>query len=229
MSVALHDPYARPPHATQATQENADLRQELGALTKEVSALELALVKANQLAHHDALTGLPNRRLLLNRFSQAAALAKRHRQQLALLFVDIDNFKRINDDLGHDAGDKVLLQVAERLSSSVRESDTVCRYGGDEFVVLLTDIADHQHAVKAVKKVRAKLASPYVIDRHSIRLTATDGMAMYPRDAQSLTDLIQIADRSMFDNKSDNKRQSDTVLASNIWLHDGACVAGPTF
>jgi diguanylate cyclase (GGDEF)-like protein len=197
-------------------QKSIDPLRELSVLTEKVSALELALETAIQLTHHDTLTGLPNRRLLLDRFNQATALAKRHRQQLALIFLDIDDFKCVNDDLGHDAGDMVLQQVSARLLSSVRESDTVCRYGGDEFVILLTDIAHHENAVKAVQKVRAKLAVPYVNSRYSIRLTVTDGMAMYPRDAQCLTDLLQIADRSMFS----NKRRSDTGLASNIWLND---------
>jgi GGDEF domain-containing protein len=115
-----------------AKQQEGDLRIRCSLLAEKVSSLEVALVKSNQFANFDQLTGLPNRRLLRDRFIQASALAKRRRQGLALLFLDIDDFKRINDKLGHDAGDKLLQQFAIRLSNSVRASDTACRYGGDE-------------------------------------------------------------------------------------------------
>jgi diguanylate cyclase (GGDEF)-like protein len=203
-----------------AMRQNDELHEARSALDKKVSSLELALAKAHQLAHYDELTGLPNRRLLLDRFVQAAALAKRHRQQLALLFFDVNDFKRVNDNLGHNAGDKLLQQVATRLSGSIRSSDTACRYGGDEFVVLLTEIVDREHVVKVLKKVRAELTPPYDIDRHAIRLTVSDGLAMYPKDAQRFSDLMQLSDRSMFSKKSGNGRQPGGVPVPNIWLRD---------
>jgi diguanylate cyclase (GGDEF)-like protein len=201
-----------------AIRRNDKLLEIRALLTEKVSSLESELANANQLAHYDLLTGLPNRRLLLDRFTQATALADRHRQQLALLFFDLNDFKRVNDTLGHDAGDKLLQQVAARLLSSIRRSDTACRYGGDEFVVLLTEITDHEQVVAALKKIRLELAPPYNIDRHSIRLTVSNGMAIYPKDAQHFNDLIKFSDRSMFSTKSDNKRQSGGVPAPNIWL-----------
>jgi diguanylate cyclase (GGDEF)-like protein len=187
-------------------------------LAEKVSSLELALAKANQFAHYDDLTGLPNRRLMLDRFTQAAALADRHRQQLALMFFDLNDFKRVNDTLGHNAGDKLLQQVAARLLSSIRRSDTACRYGGDEFVVLFTEITDHEQVVAALKKLRVQLAPPYNIDRHSIRLTVSNGLAIYPKDAQRFSDLMKLSDRSMLSKKTGNSRQSGGVPVPNIWL-----------
>jgi diguanylate cyclase (GGDEF)-like protein len=203
-----------------AMRRNDELLRLRSLLDEKVSSLEFALAKAHQFAHYDELTGLPNRRLLLDRFIQASALAIRHRQPLAMLFFDLNDFKAVNDKLGHDAGDKLLQQVATRLSSSIRKSDTACRYGGDEFVVLLTEIGNREHAVTALQKVRARLAPLYEIDRYSIRLTVSDGLAIYPKDAQRFTDLMRIADHSMFSNKSDNRARSGGAPASNIWLHE---------
>lgn len=203
-----------------ALQQKSNLLGRCSLLTGNVSSLEIALAKANQFANHDELTGLPNRRLLIDRFIQAAALANRHRQVLALLFFDVDDFKRVNDKLGHAAGDELLQQVATRLSSSIRRSDTACRYGGDEFVALLTELNNRKDVDKALRKVRAELAPPYVIDRYSIRLTLSDGLAIYPKDAQRFTDLMQLADHSMFSNKSRNKRRTGGVPTSTIGLHD---------
>ena len=217
------------PAAQRDVATNADLRRHCSLLTEKVLSLEIALAKANQFAHYDVLTGLPNRRLLLDRFIQAAALADRDEQQLALLFFDVNDFKRVNDELGHDVGDKLLQEVAKRLSSSIRKSDTTCRYGGDEFVVLLTKIAGHADLVKTLDKIRAKLASPYVIDRCCVPLTVSDGLAIYPKDAQRFTDLMKLADRSMFRNKSDNKRQSGGAPIPNIWLHNAIYAPKLTF
>lgn len=202
-----------------AKQQEGDLRIRCSLLAEKVSSLEVALVKSNQFANFDQLTGLPNRRLLRDRFTQASALAKRRRQSLALLFLDIDDFKRINDKLGHDAGDKLLQQFAIRLSNSVRASDTACRYGGDEFVALLTGLDRRDDAVIALQKIRAHLAAPYVIDRHSIRLTVSDGLATYPEDGHRFTDLMQMSDRSMFRNKPGDRRRTVSSAVSNIWVY----------
>jgi diguanylate cyclase (GGDEF)-like protein len=203
-----------------AIRRNDKLLEIRALLTEKVSSLESELANASQLAHYDLLTGLPNRRLLLDRFTQAAALADRHRQQLALLFFDLNDFKRVNDTLGHDAGDRLLQQVAARLLSSIRRSDTACRYGGDEFVVLLTEITDHEQVVAAMRKLRTELAPPYNIDRHSIRLTVSNGLAIYPTDAQRFSDLMKLSDRSMLSKKTGNSRQSDGVPVPNIRLRN---------
>jgi diguanylate cyclase (GGDEF)-like protein len=199
-----------------ALRNNDDLASEFASLRKKVSALELALAKANRFANYDELTGLPNRRLLLDRFMQAAALAKRHDRFLAMLFFDLNGFKRINDELGHAIGDKLLQQVATRLTASIRCTDTACRYGGDEFIVLLTEIEDHKHAVTVLTKIRAGLAEPFVIDNHSIRLTLSNGLAIYPDDAQSFDGLKQLSDRSMLRNKASARIAKANA---NIWRH----------
>jgi diguanylate cyclase (GGDEF)-like protein len=205
-----------------ALQQKDDLLRLCTLLTEKVSSLESALAKAHQFAYFDELTGLPNRRLLLDRFIQAAALANRHRQILAMLFLDVNDFKRVNDKLGHCAGDELLKEVAARLSSSIRQADTACRYGGDEFVVLLTEIDHREDAVTALQKIRAGLAPPYAFDRYSILLTVSDGLAIYPKDAQCFTDLMRFSDRSMFSNKFGNRCQSGGASASKIWLQDSS-------
>ena len=204
-----------------ALRQKGDLLQRCSVLTDKVALLEITLAKANQFAHYDELTGLPNRRLLLDRFIHAAAYANRHRRTLALLFFDVNYFKRINDELGHVAGDQLLQQLAARLSSSIRGSDTACRYGGDEYVVLLTDSKCREDVVTALQKIQAELDPPYIIDGCSIRLTVSDGFAIYPNDAQRFTGLMQLADHSMLRNKSDDRGLSRALMAArNIHLHD---------
>lgn len=209
----------RPPLET-TVQPQDDLLCLCSTLNEKVTSLQLALAKANQFANYDELTQLPNRRLLLDRFIQASALANRHSQVLALLFFDLNDFKSVNDQLGHEAGDQLLRQVATRLSTSIRESDTACRYGGDEFIVLLTEIDDREHALAALKKIRTHLDPPYVIGRYSIRLFVSTGLAIYPKDAQKYTELVRMADQSMFSAKSGSQGRSCATGKLNIWLHD---------
>ena len=171
------------------------LKQEVNQLTQEVE-------QARQCAHYDQLTGLPNRTLLLDRFSQAVARGARQHKQVALLFLDLDGFKSINDVLGHTAGDQLLQQVAARLTASIRASDTACRYGGDEFVILLPELQHRKSAVAAVEKIQAHLATPYMVDGITIEVTASIGMAVYPIDGSEFGDLIQQADAAMYCNKA---------------------------
>jgi diguanylate cyclase (GGDEF)-like protein len=213
-----------------AKRKNDELLKILSSLTAKVSSLELALAKAYRFANYDELTGLPNRRLLLDRFIQASALANRHRREmamtdqnhveLALLFFDLNDFNGVNNKLGHEAGDMLLKQVATRLSASIRRSDTACRYGGDEFVVLLTEINSREHAATTLQNIRNRLAPPYSIDRHSIRLTVSNGIAIYPEDAQSFTDLLRMSNRLMFSDKSVSKSSAGVAHKSSIWLRD---------
>lgn len=182
---------------------NADLLGRQSLILNEVKKLESALTKAHRLANYDELTGLPNRRLLLDRFAQASPLAIRQHRLLAVLFFDLDDFKSVNDELGHDAGDKLLQQVALRLSSIVRVSDTVCRYGGDEFVVLMTGIDHREKVVEKLDAIRAELAPPFIVGANPIQVTASIGFALYPEDAEDLNNLLRLADRSMFRDKAD--------------------------
>ena len=170
-------------------------------LEEEVALLEEALAKANRFAFHDELTGLPNRRLLQDHFDQAVAHATRQQSQVVLLFLDLNRSKGINDALGHVAADGLLRQVAKRLTSCIRSSDTACRFGGDEFVVLLTDIESREQAAAATNKIIAQLAIPYIIDRKPIRMTAAIGMAVYPVDGKRYDDLLQAADFTIYNNK----------------------------
>ena len=159
---------------------------------------EQEVTKVRHFAYHDELTGLPNRTLLQDRLNQALVRAKRQRKQLALLLLDLDGFKDINDRLGHAAGDKLLQRVAERLQSCIRGCDTACRYGGDEFVLLLPEVDDDKRALVVAEKIRARLAKPYSVDDYSIAVTASIGVAVYPVDGMSQNDLIKQADVAMY-------------------------------
>jgi diguanylate cyclase (GGDEF)-like protein len=175
----------------------------LEALYEEkVALLEEASAKAQRLAYRDELTDLPNRHLLLDRFNQTVTLADRHVKNVALLFLDLDGFKEINSKLGHSAGDELLRQIALRLVGGIRLSDTACRYGGDEFVVLLTEIGGKEDAFVVANSLRVNLAAPYLIDGASITITASVGISIYPDDASGYGDLIQAADVAMYRHKA---------------------------
>jgi len=139
--------------------------------------------KITHLAEHDALTGLPNRLLLNDRLNQATAHADRKGNQVAVLFLDLDGFKHINDSLGHSAGDKVLQSVAQRLQECLRSPDTVSRQGGDEFVVLLQDLHHSEQAANSAKRMLKSVAEPHSIDGHELHVTASIGISVYPRTA----------------------------------------------
>jgi diguanylate cyclase (GGDEF)-like protein/PAS domain S-box-containing protein len=156
---------------------------------------------AQQMAHsaqHDFLTGLPNRMLLADRLTQAMAIANRSHDKVAVLFLDLDGFKHVNDSLGHSLGDKLLKTMGVRLQAAVRKSDTVSRHGGDEFVILLSSIQRSEDAVNRVKDVIAKVNLPYSIDGHDLHLSVSIGISIYPDDSDSAEELIQDADNAMY-------------------------------
>jgi diguanylate cyclase (GGDEF)-like protein len=153
------------------------------------------------LAQHDGLTDLPNRIMLNDRLTQAITLAYRHQQKLALLFLDIDRFKHINDSLGHGVGDRLLQSVAQRLFECVRSSDTVSRQGGDEFVILLTETKLAKDAAVTADKILISLSAPYVIDHHTLHLTASIGIVTYPEDGMDAETLMKNADFAMYQAK----------------------------
>lgn len=157
--------------------------------------------KMAHMAQHDFLTGLPNRMLLTERLSQTIGLAHRHRKQVALLFLDLDNFKRINDSLGHGIGDRLLQSVAKRLTGCVRATDTVCRQSGDEFVILLTEIEQPHDAAHVAEKLRAALAVPHLIGGHELLVTLSIGISVYPDDGDNADTLMQNADTAMYQAK----------------------------
>ncbi|MBL8423228.1 MAG: EAL domain-containing protein [Candidatus Accumulibacter phosphatis] len=154
------------------------------------------------LAQHDFLTGLPNRVLLTERLTQAIALAKRRRKQVALVFLDLDYFKHINDSLGHAIGDQVLQLVAERLTTAVRATDTVCRQGGDEFVILLAEIEEPQDAARVADKLLSAFAVPYLIGTHEMHVSLSMGISVYPDDGLDVDEVLQNADTAMYHAKA---------------------------
>ena len=171
------------------------------AAAKALADTAQALADAARRAELDVLTQLPNRALLRDRFSHAIAQAKRHGSRLAVLFVDLDNFKQINDVHGHATGDEALRWVAASLLASVREADTVSRYGGDEFVVLLTDLAQPADAVGVANKLLAALAVPAMVNGVPLQLSASIGISLYPDDGIDGPQLISRADAAMYRRK----------------------------
>ena len=162
---------------------------------------EAATARLSELAYlsqHDPLTNLSNRALMLDRLDNAIALARRQDTRFAILFVDLDNFKRINDTLGHAIGDEVLKLVARRLRSTLRESDTVSRYGGEEFVLLLPDIGCAMDAAPIARSLVNALASPSRAGGYRMELSASIGISIYPQDGEDAQKLIGHADAAMY-------------------------------
>lgn len=154
------------------------------------------------LAVHDSLTGLATRALFGERFRQVISLAYRQKKQAGMLFVDLDNFKQINDIFGHSVGDHVLQAVARELLRGVRDTDTVCRYGGDEFVILLADVGDAEAAEHAAKHLLTLFADPLEVDEHKVRVAMSIGISIYPDDGQDMYSLIEHADIAMYQAKA---------------------------
>ena len=172
--------------------------------------VSVARAMARQIAHsaeHDFLTGLPNRMLLNDRISQAIAAALRHTKHVAVLFLDLDGFKYINDSLGHPVGDKLLQSIATRLVASVRGADTVSRQGGDEFVVLLPDLPQPEDAAVMAGRILRDVAAPHLVDQHELHVTTSIGVSVFPDDGADAETLIKNADTAMYQAK-ENGRQS---------------------
>ena len=174
---------------------------------RDVSAARAMSQEMARSAQHDFLTGLPNRMLLNDRISQAIALAPRHTKQVAVLFLDLDGFKHINDSLGHPIGDKLLQSIATRLVHCVRVSDTVSRQGGDEFVVLLSEAALGEDAAIVAQRILHSVAEAHFIDQHELHVTASIGVSIFPDDGHDAETLVQNADTAMYHAK-ENGRQS---------------------
>jgi len=174
---------------------------------RDVSAARALAVQMTHSAEHDYLTGLPNRMLLNDRISQAIALAPRHKKHVALLFLDLDGFKHINDSLGHPVGDKLLQSIAERLVECVRASDTVSRQGGDEFVVLLSEVEHSEDAAITATRMLQAVAQPHSVGERDLHVTTSIGVSVYPDDGLDAETLIKNADTAMYQAK-ENGRQS---------------------
>jgi diguanylate cyclase (GGDEF)-like protein len=150
------------------------------------------------LAHHDALTGLPNRILFYDRLNQEITRAHRDKESIAVLFLDLDGFKLVNDTLGHDAGDTLLREAAKRIQACVRDSDTVARMGGDEFTVVLGNVRTKNSKDRVAKKIVEAIASPFVLNGKSCSVSVSIGIALYPDNGETAEQLVKIADAAMY-------------------------------
>ncbi|PZE19939.1 sensor domain-containing protein [Paenibacillus xerothermodurans] len=177
----------------------------VGLIARDISGIKREHDNLTRMAYYDALTGLPNRRLFHDRYKQAMIAAKRHSRQLAVLYLDLDDFKLINDRYGHSAGDEVLRILASRLTKCVRASDMVCRLGGDEFIIVLPQLkqADDVHVL--TRRIAGALNDPLCIAQQQISVTCSIGAAIYPRDATDGMDLIDFADHAMYQAKTHGK------------------------
>jgi len=187
------------------TEVNVQLRDEIAErknLESELSQSLLAEEEARRRSLHDQVTGLPNRALLRDRLEHALAQAKRHSLSLCLLFIDLDDFKKVNDSHGHEVGDKLLRVIADRLQSSVRVDDTVGRQGGDEFVYLLLDVEKENHIENIAKKIRNTIAATCKIEGELFTVKASIGIAIYPQDGSTPEELLKSADIAMYKAKT---------------------------
>ncbi len=169
---------------------------------RDITEQALAEEKIRHAAHHDLLTGLPNRRLFLDRLDQQVKHANRDDLPLSVLFMDLDGFKDVNDTFGHDVGDALLREVAERLSECVRDEDTVARHGGDEFTVIIAGAEQRNDVELVAQKIRDAVGLPFQIAERPIHIAASIGIASYPHDATTPTALLHAADRAMYDVKN---------------------------
>ena len=171
----------------------------------DVTAARAMSLRMSYLAQHDDLTDLPNRILLSDRLTQAISMAHRHQKKLAVLFLDVDRFKRVNDPLGHASGDRLLKSVAERLLACVRSSDTVSRQGGDEFVILLAEVAHAQDAAITADKILQAMRAPHFIDEQKTHITVSIGIVAYPDDGAEVETLLKNADFAMYQAKDSGR------------------------
>ena len=182
------------------------LRATNARLVRELAALQEREAQARRLAARDDLTGLYNRRRMLELLDAAIAAAAAQRRSVGLLFIDLNGFKGINDEYGHGAGDKILVTAAARISARVRSADIVCRYGGDEFVVVLPDVPDAAALSDVAEAIRERVALPYWIDANEQHLSCAIGASMYPADGTSADVLLHRADQAMYRLKTRSTR-----------------------
>ncbi|WP_325331539.1 PAS domain S-box protein [Sulfuricella sp.] len=177
------------------------------SILEDITAQKEAEDRIQHMAHYDALTDLPNRSLLYDRLQQVLALAKRDEHLCALMFLDLDRFKKVNDSLGHHIGDLLLQGVAQRISACVRETDTVARLAGDEFIVILPHLAAREDAAVVAQKIVAALAEPFLLDGHEVKTSTSIGIALCPLDAAEDEELLKLADHAMYAAKQRGRNQ----------------------
>ena len=192
--------------ASSVRNPDGSLRNNVRVFT-DISLLKETQHKLEQLASFDSLTGVPNRRLLHDRLEQATYRAKRNKKEMAVMFIDLDEFKKVNDTLGHDVGDLLLQQVALRLQKCVRLSDSIGRLGGDEFAIILEDTQQPEDAMIVGERILATFAAPFVLDGHRVAATASIGIAIYPEDGMEPAELLKNADVAMYRAKQAGRKQ----------------------
>ncbi|MBI3620881.1 MAG: EAL domain-containing protein [Nitrospirae bacterium] len=167
-------------------------------LEREIAQRNLAEEQLSYVAHHDPVTGLPNRQLMLDRIRQSLARLPWWKRQMAVMYLDLDHFKRVNETLGHSSGDLLLRAVAERLTTCVRQGDTVCRLGGDEFVIVLSDMAKAEDLPIVAQKVLDSVAKPFVVSDHELFIGLSIGISLFPNDGEDAETLLKHADAAMY-------------------------------
>lgn len=204
MQGRRHDGTAFPMDLSLSEMHLGGVRYFIG-IVRDITERKQAEAKIAHLAHHDFLTGLPNRAHFSEILTHAIALSGRNHGKLAVMFIDLDGFKKINDTLGHEAGDLLLRGVAQRLQESVRQSDVVARIGGDEFILLLENIGDAENAAAVAQKIIAHLATPFDLNGTPGRVGASIGIALYPQHGESAEALLRRADEAMYQSKQSGK------------------------
>jgi diguanylate cyclase (GGDEF)-like protein len=201
--------------AAQVLQSLDDASAGQERLEVQLAAMLEAKEEYRTLAYHDGLTGLPNRSLFQDRLGLAITHSSRQQGHLALLYLDIDDFKGVNDSLGHGSGDRVLVELAGRIRAAVRAEDTVARLGGDEFVVLLAQVTGAGDAARVAAKVLDAVRAPFRVDGHAVSIAASVGVSVYPDDGTSPDDLVRIADGAMYRAKQRQATPDPDATAGN--------------
>lgn len=190
---------ARAPSSLRDARRQIDTLMSINAhLVREIAELRKREAQAQRLAERDGLTGTYNRAKMLDLLQGCVTAASQQNQRVAVLFIDLDGFKRVNDTHGHQVGDQLLISVAARIAARARIGDFVCRFGGDEFVVILPSVADAAAADKVAASIRRRVGLPYRIDGIAVEVTAAVGVAVYPDQAGSAAALLHVADQSMY-------------------------------
>ncbi len=201
--IAVRKDGSRFPIEISLTEIRVGKKRNFTGFVRDITERKLAEEHVRHLAHFDGLTDIPNRMFFYDRLGQAINLARRDRHKVALLYLDLDRFKNVNDSLGHDAGDELLKKVAARIRGVLRESDTVARVGGDEFAVILPSVAESGDAAEVVKKIIASLSRPFDLAGFSepVRIGSSVGIAIYPSDGEDAGALVKAADSAMYNAK----------------------------
>ena len=218
MKAKRFDPYSKPREFVGLRKDGSRFPMEVAlsefkinnthmitGMLRDISEQKLAQERIKHLAHYDVLTQLPNRSLFFDRLGQALMLAKRNRKSVALLFIDLDGFKKVNDKLGHHIGDLLLEQVSERLSLRVRESDTLARLGGDEFTLILNDTREREDLAILAKEIIEAISAPFDLKGNVVNVGVSIGIARYPNEAHTKETLLIMADKAMYAAKAAGK------------------------